>query len=103
MSSGVYLVHFDEPLHHAKHYLGFSDDIARRIKCHRTGNTDARLMQVIAERGIGFTLVRVWPDRDRHFERRLKRRKNTPKLCPICNGQIEDLQFDLADVEPVAF
>ena len=43
----------------------------------------ARLTQVLKERGIGFVIAGVWPG-DRAFERKLKRRKAGPRLCPIC-------------------
>ena len=54
---------------------------------HRAGN-GARLMEVIKDAGIEWKLVRVWPG-DRGLERRLKRRKNTPRrLCPVCRGEV---------------
>ena len=35
----LYLLHFSEPLHHARHYLGFTAGIsaARRVSQHRAG------------------------------------------------------------------
>jgi hypothetical protein len=47
------------------------------------------LFQVAKERGIGFDVVRIWEDGDKNFERKLKNRKNSPKLCPICNPKRE--------------
>ncbi len=89
-------LHFHEPIspnHTAQHYLGYADDIARRIETHRKGH-GARLTQVAKERRIGFTVVRVWEGKGRDFERQLKNRKNTPKLCPICNCTHEaEVQF----------
>ncbi len=84
----VYLLHFERPYHHAKHYLGFTDDLERRLEQHRAGdrNSHHRLMQVIAAAGIGFVLARTWRTEDRHFERRLKKRKAATRLCPICSG-----------------
>ena len=77
----VYLAHFSTNLSHARHYLGFATDLGQRIAQHRAG-TGARLMEVVKQAGIGWKLVRVWPG-DRGLERRLKRRKNTPRrLCP---------------------
>ena len=78
----VYLLHFDRPYKHAKHYLGYTDNLEARLRQHRQGR-GARLMQVIKEAGIGFTLVRVW-EGDRALEKRLKKQKNSPRLCPIC-------------------
>jgi len=79
----VYLLHFDRPLHHARHYLGSTADLDARLAEHRAG-TGARLVAVMRSLGIGFTLARTWPG-DRKTERRLKRRKEGPRLCPICH------------------
>ena len=90
----VYLLHFERPIssrHTCQHYIGYTDDLARRMQAHRAGN-GARLVEVAAERGIGFEIVRVWRG-DRAFERRLKRQHNGPRLCPICgdgNGMSEN-------------
>lgn len=32
--STIYLLHFDKPLHHAKHYLGLADDLEARLARH---------------------------------------------------------------------
>lgn len=81
----VYLLHLDTPIAHAKHYLGSAQDLPARLARHRAGN-GARLLEVAHERGITFTLARTW-DGGRELERRLKRRKNAPRLCPICAGE----------------
>ena len=90
----VYLIHFDEPYPRDKrasvqHYLGFALDkhtFKRRIEHHRKGS-GARLMAAVSAAGIGFTVARTWPKGDRTEERRLKNRRNGPKLCPICSEQ----------------
>ena len=82
----VYLIHFDAPIsdrHTCQHYLGYAENLAARVKCHRQGQ-GARLTQVAIERGIKFQVVRVWQG-DRGRERRLKNRKDGPHLCPICD------------------
>ena len=81
-----YLLHFSEPIAHARHYLGWSPELLPRLNAHRAGK-GARLTEVAVERGRELILVRVWPDTDRSFERQLKRRKNSPQLCPICAGE----------------
>lgn len=80
----VYLIHFDEPYRHAKHYLGCTDNLDRRMEEHKTGQ-GARLLQVLTEKGIGFEVVRTW---EGSFEKEaeLKSKKNSPRLCPICQG-----------------
>ncbi len=89
----VYLAHFSTNLHHARHYLGFATDLAQRMAQHRAGS-GARLMEVIRDAGIEWKLVRVWQG-DRGLERRLKRRKNTPRrLCPVCRGEVASDDVD---------
>ncbi len=80
----VYLIHFEKPLHHAKHYLGSTTDLAARLSDHRSGN-GARLMEVIAQAGIGWSVVRIWKG-SRQIERRIKNRKAATRLCPVCAG-----------------
>ena len=82
----VYLLHFERPYRHARHYLGFTDDLDRRLAQHRSGN-GARLLEVIAEAGIGWVLARTWPDGERELERAIKRAGHTPRLCPLCNPE----------------
>ena len=82
--TGVYLLHFDPPYKHARHYLGWARNIDLRVEHHRAGR-GARLTQVAVENGIQMDLVRVWDGADRTFERKLKNGKNTPHLCPRCN------------------
>jgi hypothetical protein len=33
----IYLLHYDQPLHHAQHYLGFTDDLDARTSRHLNG------------------------------------------------------------------
>jgi predicted GIY-YIG superfamily endonuclease len=84
----IYLIHFESPLAHAKHYLGWTNNLEKRLIRHKNGNGSA-LMRAVKKAGIDWTLVRVWEGKDRFFERALKNRKNTPKLCPICKGKYQ--------------
>ena len=79
----IYLLHFDQPVSdHARHYLGWASDLAARLEAHRAGR-GARLMEVVAERGITWHLARTWEGtRDR--ERAIKDRAESPRLCPDC-------------------
>jgi len=80
----VYLLHFDSPYFHARHYLGWTSlPLETRLDHHRTGH-GARLLQVITEAGINFTLARTWEEGDRALERRLKNWHKSRQLCPIC-------------------
>ncbi len=55
----VYLLHYDPPLHHAQHYLAFTDDLDARTARHLTG-FGGRLPAVFSELGISFTIARTW-------------------------------------------
>jgi predicted GIY-YIG superfamily endonuclease len=84
--SAEYLLHFERPYRHARHYLGFAEDLERRLELHRAGR-GARLVEVVVAAGIGFQLVRTW-EGDRTLERTLKNRHNAPaRLCPLCRAE----------------
>src|SRR5262245_26650704 len=72
-----YLIHFDRPYQHARHYLGFVDGgeeaLTARMERHAAGH-GSRLLAVIQSAGIGWRLVRTWIGATRSEERRLKRR-----------------------------
>ena len=78
----VYLLHFHSKLRHAQHYLGYAEDVEERLKRHRSGG-GAKLIRALKDKGIDFELVRIW-EGGRTLERKLKKQKNGPKLCPIC-------------------
>jgi len=69
----------------AGHYLGSTTrNVAVRLAEHRAG-VGAKMLAAAVERGIGFDVVRTW-DGGREVERRLKRQRNSPRLCPTCTG-----------------
>jgi len=80
---GVYLIHASKKLSHAQHYIGYSDNIIKRFKSHKNG-TGSKLCKAFNENNIEFQLVKIWPNENRTFERKLKNQKNTPRICPIC-------------------
>jgi predicted GIY-YIG superfamily endonuclease len=84
-SQTVYLIHFLKSYKHARHYLGYSENLDKRITDHLCG-MGARLMEVITEAKIEWKVVRTWKG-DRKLERRLRNRKEAPALCPICSGK----------------
>lgn len=84
MPGTVYLLHFDRPYRHARHYCGWAADVPARLALHEAGH-GARLMAVIKAAGIGFTLARTWPG-TRGRERQLKRQGGAARRCPICRG-----------------
>jgi predicted GIY-YIG superfamily endonuclease len=79
----VYLLHFDEPYKHAKHYLGWTRDLDARLADHRAGS-GARLLAVLKREGIGFSLARTWAPADRHRERQIKNQGGLSRSCPTC-------------------
>ncbi|HTP19013.1 MAG TPA: hypothetical protein VMJ65_05375 [Solirubrobacteraceae bacterium] len=80
----VYLVHFTQPYRHARHHTGWTADLESRLAEHQAGR-GARLLQVITQAGIGWTLARTWQGtRDR--ERQLKRHGGASRRCPICRA-----------------
>lgn len=82
----VYLLHFDRPYRHARHYIGWTPDgsgfLAARLAAHRAGN-GANLIRVITAAGIGFELARTWSG-GRVRERQLKRMGGASRRCPMC-------------------
>lgn len=82
---GVYLLCFDRPFKHARHYLGYSSNIAKRMERHAAGESTS-FMRAVFEAGITFELVRVWHGKNQFFERRLKNRGGAKRLCPKCRG-----------------
>ena len=95
----VYLIHFSEPYPRGnrtpiQHYLGFARDaqtFPRRLEHHRRG-TGARLMAAVARAGLTFEVARTWDSGTRTDERKLKNRKNAPRLCPLCQQQLRQQQ-----------
>ena len=81
----VYLIHFNKPYRHARHYLGFTENFEKRITDHLCG-MGARLMEVVTNARIEWRVARTWRG-DRRLERRLKNLHNAPALCPICSGK----------------
>lgn len=82
----VYLLHFDEPFGHAKHYTGWASDLYGRL-AHHGGPSGANLLWHVAKAGIGWSLARTW-EGDRYLERRLKRRGGAARLCPVCRPEL---------------
>ena len=66
----VYVLHFEPPYKHAKHYNGDGSPLVKAAKA----------------KGREIILAHVFegPLADRNFERRLKRRKDVCQWCPIC-------------------
>src|SRR6266536_910291 len=57
-------------------------DLAARLAKHEDGR-GARLLEVIKDAGLGWTLARTWPG-DRKRERQLKNQGGASRHCPKC-------------------
>lgn len=85
----VYLIHFEKKYFHAQHYIGFVyNDLDKRIKRHKR-NRGAKLLKALNKANIKWHVVRVWDDADKEFERKLKNKKNSKTLCPLCNQKLK--------------
>jgi predicted GIY-YIG superfamily endonuclease len=78
----IYLLHFDRPYQHARHYTGYTTDLPARLAAHHHG-TGARLLEVLTAHGIGWALARTWTG-TRTTERQLKRQGGASRRCPHC-------------------
>lgn len=81
----VYIIHLAKPLagSRARHYVGFSTQVEKRLFHHRKGTGSAFLREANRQR-IPYALVVIFAGTKRD-ERKLKNCKNTAKYCPCCN------------------
>jgi predicted GIY-YIG superfamily endonuclease len=81
----IYLLHFDRPYKHARHYTGWtgsSESLTARLARHAAGD-GARLLAVAHAAGISWQLARTW-EGPRARERQLKRQGGASRHCPMC-------------------
>lgn len=82
-----YLIHFDQPYKHARHYLGSTINLNYRLELHRV-NHGAKLLQVVNDAGIKWHVSRIWQcptvEEARDLESRLKGWHHDGRLCPEC-------------------
>lgn len=83
----IYLLHFDRPFGHARHYLGYTGrELDARITDHREGRGSALVRAVLAS-GIDFHVALSFKlplDRARSVERLLKNGGTMSRICPHC-------------------
>jgi predicted GIY-YIG superfamily endonuclease len=90
----IYLIHFDRPYRHARHYVGWSANLEARLADHRRG-AGSRLMAVIHEAGITWRVTRTRPG-DRTIERLIKRYGGSGRYCPACTPRVRGGHWDPA-------
>lgn len=82
---GVYLLHFDTPYQHTRHYCGWGKNVVMRVESQLKGKrTAAHFVKVVHKAGIKIRLAHIWHGKDRKFERKLKDTHNLKRFCPIC-------------------
>lgn len=85
----VYVLHFDEKLSHAQHYIGCTHELRERLTAHAVGR-GSRLCQVLLEKGISWQLGAVGSCSHREIrrkERQLKNWHHSKEFCTICAGE----------------
>lgn len=100
----VYILHFDEPLSHAQHYVGMTGNLKQRLEAHAAGN-GARLTEVLNDEQRGWILAGLFQTtaaNARRVEKNLKESKNLQRYCDICNPDAPapagSKRYPLADV-----
>ena len=86
--AGVYLLHFERVVKGghmagARHYIGFTSDIERRLQQHASGE-GSQFTKVAFRQGIGFQMGNFWPGADEGFETKLKGRNEASRICTLC-------------------
>lgn len=83
--SAVYVLHFDPPFKHARHYVGWTDqeDIAARLDDH-VKCRGSRLVKAAAAAGVKVEIAHVIVGADRNFERKIKRSTDVCRWCRLC-------------------
>lgn len=81
----VYIIHFDRPYEHARHYVGWSRDLwmlELRLRHHRNGE-GAKLMRAVTAAGIDWHVSTLFYA-DRNEERRIKNCGGAARHCREC-------------------
>lgn len=83
----VYVLHFARPLAHARHYIGWTQNLPKRLAQHRAGY-GGRLMACVSASGISYDVVHTEAG-DRNRERQMKNRSSAARRrCWVCS--VED-------------
>lgn len=85
----IYVLHFDRPYHHARHYVGFAEaDVENRIReqLEGTGRRPSPLVRAVIAAGITVTVAAVI-EGTRKDERRIKDNASTCHVCPLCKPE----------------
>ena len=83
MLGTLYVLCFTPAYKHAKHYVGWTSDLAARGERHLRGH-GANLVAVATAAGCAVELTLEIPNVTRAFERSLKRCGSAKRYCPAC-------------------
>lgn len=93
----VYVLHADEPigdpnnpLGQARHYVGATDNLLRRLQEHATGR-GAKITAAFRDAGVEWRVAAVFTMNHRcHYlaERRVKKHHHTARFCCFCSGEL---------------
>lgn len=85
----LFLLHFDPPYHHARHYLGYAkgigrgrhyaEQIARNVKIG-----PHELVMAVQQAGCVISVADVWVGESRPLQRKMRACGSLSRFCPIC-------------------
>ena len=90
----IYLIHFEKKISHAQHYVGATRNLKNRLSDHAKGD-GAKITAAARSYGIEWRLARLWKSDSFSVESQIKKMKNGPKYCPICNEFAERVAFKM--------
>jgi hypothetical protein len=90
----VFLLHFEEPYHHARHYAGYAIGTGRGSSYAKaiadcTAIGPHELVQAVQWSGIAIHVADVLVGEGRATQRRLRSSHNLSRHCPICVREAE--------------
>lgn len=84
----IYIIHFDEPLHHARHYVGCTEALKERLITHAQGH-GSNILAVLKAKGISWRLASLYRTCHagmRRVERAIKDCSAGPRFCSVCSN-----------------
>lgn len=88
MTGYIYVLHFETPLSHARHYVGCTTKIEKRLSAHAVG-AGSRLTRELRRQGIAWHLASLFccsRQQMRRIERKIKNCHGGGRYCETCQG-----------------
>lgn len=97
----LYLLHFAEPYHHARHYLGYAVGTGRgrtyaQAQCDGRAIGAHELVMAVQWAEIGIEVAAVWIGAGRTERARMRASHNLSRHCPICTSAAETAREEQA-------